>query len=155
MRNTAGLGIIGFLSMLVASCISLPLISIKSNFKGHIYEQKFNNMPMIDRLKSKGSPFETTLYIYEPTTINQIEEAVNPGPIITKIHSKLIDSVITDKEGGYSLYLKPGKYSVFVKYGNGYYVPYYAGKDWVSIIETKQNEITTLDILLKVNTSYE
>ena len=96
-----------------------------------------------------------TIYIYEPTKLNQIEDGLMPGPIVSKINSILVDSVHSDNTGAFSLYLKPGKYSVFVKYENGYYVPFYAGKDLVSIIETKQNEKTILDIEVKVNSSYE
>jgi hypothetical protein len=155
MRNCLGLYIVGCMLVLTISCNRIPASSIKSNFTGHIYDQKFNNMPMTDRPTAKGSPLATTIYIYEPTLINQMEGGLVPGPIVSKINSILIDSVHTDKMGAYSMYLKPGKYSVFVKYEKGYYVPFYAGKDWASIFETKQNEITTLDIVVKANSSYE
>jgi hypothetical protein len=155
MRNCLGLSIITSFLLLSLSCGKILKKSYKSTFSGHIYEHKFNNMPMLDKPQTKGSPLETTLYIYEPTTINQIEEGMIPGPIVSKINSILVDSVHTDKKGAFLLYLHPGKYSVFVKYGKGYYVPFYSGKDWVSIIETKQNNDTQLDIEVKVNSSYE
>ncbi len=155
MRNCLGLSIVTCLFVLTISCVRIPQGSSQSNFFGHIYEQKFNNMPMVDKVKSKGRPMACTIYIYEPTKLNQIEDGLMPGPIVSKINSILVDSVHSDNTGAFSLYLKPGKYSVFVKYENGYYVPFYAGKDLVSIIETKQNEKTILDIEVKVNSSYE
>ncbi len=155
MRNCLGLTMMVSIFMLSINCGKIPKNLIKSNFSGHIYEHKFNNMPLLDKPKAKGRPLETTLYIYEPTTTNQIEEGLQPGPIVSKINSTLVDSAHADKTGAYSLYLHPGRYSVFVKYENGYYVPFYSGKNWVSIIETKQNEKTELDIEVKVNSSYE
>jgi hypothetical protein len=112
-------------------------------------------MPMIDKPNSKGAALETVLYIFEPTSIRQIEAGLQQGQFVSKINAKLLDSVHSDKLGAYSLYLKPGKYSVFVKYENGYYVPFYSGKEGVSIFETKQNEITELDITVKANSSFE
>jgi hypothetical protein len=155
MRNCLGLSIIASLFLLTISCARLPKSSSESNFSGHIYEQKFNNMPMSDKTKSKGIPIVSTLYIYEPTRLNQIVDGLVPGPIVSKINSILVDSVSSDNSGAFSMYLKPGKYSVFVKYENGYYVPFYSGKDWASIIETKPNEKTELDIQVKANSSYE
>lgn len=155
MRYCLGFLIAVCLFVLTISCGSLSQVSIKSSFSGHVYEQKFNNMPMKDKPNSKGSPLQTTVYIYEPTNILQIEDGLIPGPVVSKINSKLVDSIQSDHTGAFLFYLKPGKYSVFVKYGKGYYVPFYSGKDWVSIIETKQNENTLLDISVKFNSSYE
>jgi hypothetical protein len=115
---------------------------------GHVYEQKLNAMPMVDKPSSKGSPFSTMIYIYEPTKINQIEGGMPPSPIVSKMNSRLVDSVRSDKTGAFLMYLKPGKYSLFIKYENGYYIPFFAGKDWVSIIEVKPNEITTMDFIV-------
>jgi hypothetical protein len=155
MRNCLGLYIVGCMLVLTISCNRIPVSSIKSNLTGHIYEQKFNSMPMTDRPTATGSPLLTTIYIYEPTLINQIEGGMMSGPIASKINSILVDSVHSDKIGAYSMNLKPGKYSVFVKYEKGYYVPFYAGKDWAAIFEIKQNEITALDIVVKANSINE
>ena len=155
MRNCLGLSVVISLFTLTISCVRLPQSRLTSNFIGHVYEQKFNNMPMIDKAKSKGRPLATTLYIYEPTTINQLEYGLIPGQLVSKINSIFVDSVHSNNTGTFSLYLKPGKYSVFVKYENGFYIPFYSGKDWVSIIETKQKGKTELDIEVKLNSSYE
>lgn len=137
------------------SCTRLPQNATKPNFTGVIYEQKWNNMPQIDNPNSKGAALSTTLYIFEPTNLNQIENNGNPGPYITQIHSKLLDSVQSDKNGTYSIHLTPGKYSVFVRYQNAYYVPFFSGKEGVAHIEIKPNENTHLDIVVKAGNSVE
>jgi hypothetical protein len=129
--------------------------SFKDNFSGFVYEHKFNNMPMLDKPSSKGSPFMTTLYIYEPTKTNEVQSGIVAGPVVSKINTKLVDSVKSDSKGAFSKYLQPGKYSVFIKYENGYYIPFYAGKDWLSIIEVKQNGYTTMDFDVRAFESVE
>jgi hypothetical protein len=115
---------------------------------GQVYEQKYNSMPMVDKPSSKGSPLSTMIYIYEPTRMDQIEGGMPGSPIVSRMNSKFVDSVHSDKTGAFLMYLKPGKYSVFIKYEGGYYVPFYAGKDWAAIIEVKPNEITTMDFVV-------
>jgi hypothetical protein len=137
--------LVGCILLIIFSCANRRMSPLKDNFSGFVYEHKFNNMPMLDKPSSKGSPLMTTLYIYEPTKTNEVQAGMVPGPLVSKINTKLLDSVKSDSKGAFSKYLQPGKYSVFIKYENGYYIPFYAGKDWVSIIEVKQNEVTTMD----------
>jgi hypothetical protein len=144
------------LSMItLIGCRSHRISKVSPNFQGVIREHKFNNMPMVDMPSSKGSPLMTTLYIYEPTKTDQIVDGMLGAPTVAKINSRFMDSVRSDKAGAFNLYLKPGKYSVFIKYENGYYIPFYSGKDWVSLIEVKPNEITTMDFDVKGSLSVE
>ena len=138
------------LSMItLIGCRSHRISKVSPNLQGVIREHKFNNMPMVDMPSAKGSPLMTTLYIYEPTKTDQIVDGMLGAPTVAKINSRFMDSVRSDKTGAFNLYLKPGKYSVFIKYENGYYIPFYSGKDWVSLIEVKPNEITTMDFEVK------
>ncbi len=145
----------GCILLIIFSCANRRMSKLKFNFSGFVYEHKFNNMPMLDKPSSKGSPFTTTLYIYEPTKTDQVQAGIVPGPMVSKINTKLVDSVKSDNKGAFSMYLQPGKYSVFIKYENGYYIPFYAGKDWLSIIEVKQNEFTTMDFDVRAFESVE
>jgi hypothetical protein len=141
--------ILGLLLLFANSCAYLPTTSPNANFMGHIYEQKFNKMPMMDKPNSKGSPLHTTLYIYEPTNLSQLNRgnafALNPN-MTYSISAKLIDSAVSDKTGAFQLHLSPGKYSIFVKYNDGYFIPFFSGTNWASMIEIKENEINSLDI---------
>jgi hypothetical protein len=94
----------------------------------------------------------TTLYIYEPTKINQIDEGVITGPMVSKITSQLVDSVASDNKGAFQKYVKPGKYTVMIKYKNGFFIPYFSGVDWVSLIEIKSNEINNIDFKVSAAT---
>jgi hypothetical protein len=130
-------------------------MSKKSNLIGHIYEHQYNNMPMVGKKSSNGIPLKTVLYIYEPTALNQVEENLLPGNTITTIFSKRLDSVQSNEKGAFAMQLKPGKYSVFVQYGKGYYIPYFSGNNWLGLIEIKPNEQQVLDIHVQSNASFE
>lgn len=146
---------VGCLMLTIFSCANRKTSQLKDNFIGHVYEHKFNNMPMVDKPSSKGSPLSTMIYFYEPTKTNQVQAGIVPGTVVNKIDTKLVDSVKSDSKGAFSKYLQPGKYSVFIKYENGYYIPFYAGKDWLSIIEVKQNGYTTMDFDVRAFESVE
>ena len=147
----------GIVFMLFTSCASIPKASPVPNFVGHVYERKFNNMPMSDKPSSKGSPLGTTVYVYEATSLNQL----NGGAVLrqhsfaSSIQSNAIDSVISDQLGAFQFNLKPGNYSVFVKYNSNYYIPFFSGVNWVSIIEIKANEVNKMDIVVNGSESVE
>ncbi len=127
----------------------------KVNFKGQVKEQKNNAMPLKGGTVSKGLGFKTIVYVYAPTTVPEIDDNKTLGPITTKIRTQLIDSVQTDNLGYFKMHLQPGKYSVFVKYENGYYIPFFSGTNWVSLIEIKAGAVTNLDINISSPRSYE
>ncbi len=138
--------IIGCIILTFFACANTRASQEKANFTGHIFEHRFNSMPMVDKPSSKGVPLSTTLYIYEPTRTNQIDDNLSGSPIVSEIKSRFVDSVHSDQTGKFRMYIKPGKYSVFIKYKNGYYIPYYSGIEWVSIIQINPNSLNTIDL---------
>ncbi len=127
----------------------------KINFKGQVKEQKYNAMPLKGGSVSKGVGFKTIVYVYAPTTVQQLGMNTMLGQTITKINTQFIDSVQTDNLGNFNMHLQTGKYSVFVKYENGYYIPFFSGSNWVSLIEIKGGAVTNLDINISASHSYE
>jgi hypothetical protein len=120
--------------------------------KGQVFEKKGNLMPMKGQKTTKGAILNTVVYVFEPTTLLKVE-GLN-GQICTKINSALVDSAMTDKDGKYIIGLKPGKYSLFVKYGQGFFVPYFSGTNELSIIEILPKTFSELDIIVNAKASY-
>lgn len=141
LSNLLGLS---FLILLMMACVATKQHSLKSNLIGHIAEFKYNSMPLKGKSVGKGMPLRTTLYIYDPTGMEQVDSLT--GPYCKKINTKLIATVESDSLGTFKTHLNPGKYSVFVKYEGAYYIPYFSGSSWISIFEIKANELTNLDI---------
>ena len=144
-----------FLIYSIIACGGLKMNRGNNNLVGHVFESKFNSMPEAGTKTKKGTPVSTFLYFYEPTTIKQIEDEMMGGSTVKNINTYLIDSVQSDKLGAFKIYLKPGKYSVFIKYENGYYIPYFSGSNWVSIIEVNAHGVNNLDFNIRAANSFE
>lgn len=136
-------------------CISLrPQVQLLpiEGVRGQVFEKKGNKMPMKGQETTKGAILNTIVYVFEPTTLLKVE-GLN-GQTCTKINSALVDSARTDMDGKYIISLKPGKYSLLVKYGSGYFVPYFSGSNELSIIEILPKTFSELDIIVNAKASY-
>jgi hypothetical protein len=81
------------------------------------------------------------IYFYELTGLKEVE--MNDGNFIQTIHSTLIDSTLSDKDGNFAASLKPGKYSVFIDENErlysqvsdeGVFIPVTVYKDSVTVM---------------------
>lgn len=137
------------------SCISLnsqAKLVTKEGVRGQVFEKKGNKMPMKGQETTKGAILNTVVYVFEPTTLIKVE-GLN-GQICTKVNAVLVDSALTDTDGKYIIGLKPGKYSLFVKYGQNFFVPYFSGRNELSIIEILPKTFSELDIIVNAKASY-
>ena len=128
----------------ITACAGLQKQHQSFNVSGQVFEHKYNSMPQAGVPSKKGSPLVTTVYIYTPTKLKQLENL--NGAFCSQINSTLITSFVSDSLGYYRHKLNIGKYSVFVKYENRYYIPYFSGADWAALFEVKENEKTDLTI---------
>lgn len=135
------------------ACRSQRITGFEDNFKGIILEEKFNSMPMVDRPSSKGAPLCTSLYIYKRTNLRQLD-SLN-GHFCSRIQGELVTTIQSQKDGRYHTYLEPGIYSVFVKYENAYYIPYFSGTQWTALFEIKKDGPTDLEIIVRGSTNIQ
>lgn len=155
MKNCLFSLIISILYMPFYGCISLSSqnkLTLLQGVQGQVFEQKGNAMPMKGQKISKGAYFHTMVYIFEPTSSLEVEGL--KGQICTKVNTVLVDSTMTDTEGKYKIALKPGKYSLMVKFEEGFFVPYFSGANELSIIEVLPKTFSELDIIVNVKASY-
>jgi hypothetical protein len=130
----------------IMACASLPKQQFQYNLIGQVFEQKYNTMPQAGTSSKKGSPLATMIYIFTPTKVQQLENL--NGAYCSQINSSFITSFVSDSLGYYRSKLNIGKYSVFVKYDDKYYIPYFSGAEWAAIFEVKENEKTELNIIV-------
>lgn len=126
------------------ACAGLPKQISQYNLMGQIFEQKYNSMPQAGTSSKKGSPLATMIYIFTPTKVQQLENL--NGAFCSQINNTLIASFVSDSLGNFKTKLNNGKYSVFVKYDDKFFVPYFSGAEWASIFEVKEKEATELTI---------
>jgi len=128
----------------ITSCVGLQKQQQSFNVSGQVFEHKYNSMPQAGVPSKKGSPLGTTVYIYAPTKIQQLGNL--NGAYCSQINNTLIASFVSDSLGNFKTKLNNGKYSVFVKYEDKFFVPYFSGAEWASIFEVKEKEATELTI---------
>ncbi len=136
-------------------CVSLrsqSKLAVIEGIRGQVFEKKGNTMPMKGQNASKGALLQTMVYVFKPTSLLEVEGL--DGQICTKVNSVLVDSAKTDLDGKYIISLKPGKYSLMVKYGQGYFVPYFSGTNELSIVEIVPMKLSELDIIVNAKASY-
>ena len=144
-----------FLCVLLGGCAVVKGHSSKKpieGIRGHVFEQQGNAMPTKGKSSSKGTPFSTKIYVFEPTQLTQVD-GLN-GPICSKVRSVLIDSAISDSSGNYFIALNPGKYTLLVKYEWGYFVPFFSGLNELAIIQIQPKIVSDLDIIVNAKASY-
>lgn len=143
---------VGILFSMIA-CAGMQKQHLQYNIVGQVFEQKYNTMPQVGTDSKKGSPLITTIYIYGPTKTSQLD-GLNAS-FCSHINGPLIDSFVSDSFGKFNAHLKSGKYSVFVRYENAYYIPYFSGADWATIIEVNDNNPTQLELLVRSSSNFQ
>lgn len=130
--------------------LGLPLMMgfcFRSNgIKGRVLIKNETNMPLKGKIAQNGTPYATTLYVYEAATIHQLIE--QDGPWVKGIQARLRYQIKTDQLGQFKRGLPPGKYTVLVQHPKGLYVPYFSGIEEVAIIEVKKGVFQEIDLTI-------
>ena len=127
-------------------------VKVKPNFRGQLtayYHQNGSHSS-----KGKGAPLATSLYVYEPTQVNQLDTLMNDR-FTRKIASRRVATLKSDSKGFFQMCLKPGKYSLFIQFDGAYYIPYFSGSQWVSLFEVSSNGVAEMDLKLYNKDSYQ
>lgn len=126
--------------------------SIRQGIRGKVIWLEGNMMPTVTEdnstIKSREEkPIERTVYIYELTSGEQVEE-IESG-FYTNIETKLVKKVKTGKDGHFQAALKPGQYSLLVKEPQGLYANLYDGKGNINPVTVKKDSVSR--IIIKVD----
>ena len=120
---------------------------------GMVKEESGNRMPGPGRELPPPIPVKTTIYVYEPTSLSQVESA-NGGPVYTAVKSKLIKSVETDEKGSFRIALPPGTYSLFAKVEGGFFANSFDGNNRIHPVVVEEDKFTEVDILINHKAVY-
>lgn len=117
---------------------------------GNVYLLKGNQMPDPDRPASKGTTVIREILIY---TLTKMADTEGDGAtFFSKINTKLVKKVKSDKKGRFCVNLPVGKYSVFVSDpGYGLFANNFDGEMNIAPIEIVKGK--NKDIELQINHS--
>lgn len=131
-----------FLSAIIISSFSAnPYFCRKTGIKGHVYLVRGNQMPSPDRPASAPAGVKTTLYVYELTNISQVNRE-GVSAFYNAVNTRLVKEIQTDDQGAFSVKLKPGHYSLFVKKGSLFYSSQFDEKNNIHPVEVKSRSMT-------------
>jgi hypothetical protein len=126
---------------------------ISQGIAGTVLEKKGNQMPMKGAPPSSGKPFITTVFIYEPTNLSQVQRT-GTSPIYTAIGTKLVAFVKTDSSGTFRVQLPIGSYSLFIKQGNRYYANLFDAANNIAIFKVETGKITEANLVVSSGAFY-
>lgn len=132
--------------------IKQPKTQETQGIQGTIFEQKGNQMPQKGKPLSRGNGYATQLHIFEPTSIQTAIQV--SGNIFKQPSTPFIGTFATDSFGNFKVPLKPGRYSVFVGYQNGYYAISFNQLNELGIVEVLPGTFKDVQVIISAKASY-
>lgn len=126
---------------------------IQQGIQGNILIEKGNRMPDPDNSVPGPPGFATTVFFHPVTELQQLTPTAIVG-LFQHINTKCVDSVATDATGYFSLLLPAGRYSVFVKYKDGFYANWLNEKNQVAPVEVIENQVTKVKYTISAGATY-
>ncbi len=140
------------LALLMVSCHSFSVKAqpVQQGIKGNVLLIEGNVMPSPNDTsyirRVEGVPVEREIFIYKLTHMSDV---VHKGSLLHQISSEKIGSYKTDTNGLFSISLPPGKYTLLVKEGDGFFVYKFDGKGNVGPVEVAPGTYT--DLTIRIN----
>jgi hypothetical protein len=128
-------------------------MSVGQGLSGYIKEVIGNQMPSPDVQPGEPRGFKTTLYIYEPTNINQVETIGNSS-FYSAIHTKLVTSVESDSLGYFITPLPAGTYSLFTKLDGKFYANSFDSQNNIAKTTVEENKLTKVNIVISARATF-
>lgn len=125
----------------------------KSGIRGHVYLVTGNQMPSPDIPPSAPKGTQTTLYIFELTNISQVGRE-GMSAFYRTISTRLVKEVTTGADGSFSVKLKPGRYSLFVKKGDLFYSGMFDSQNNIHPVEVVKGKMTEEDFRVNYDAVY-
>lgn len=120
--------------------------------KGVVYLQSDAMMPLKGKPLQKGSPYSTTIFVYEYAGITQL--IGQQGNAAKGLNAKLVKQVRSDNAGKFKLKLSPGKYTIVLGYQEGIYIPFFSGTNGVAHIEVTKNQFQEIDLTISASSVF-
>ncbi|MFT3824812.1 MAG: hypothetical protein QM731_12860 [Chitinophagaceae bacterium] len=138
---------------LFCSSYTFCLFCKKQGIEGYVYLVTGNQMPSPDIKKAPPKGVKTTLYIYELTNLQQVTRVGQSG-LYSAIHTKLVKTVTTDKNGHFKVKLPPGRYSLFTKDDTMFYANWFDGGNNIAPTEVTAKKWTTVEVKMDSKAVY-
>ena len=118
---------------------------------GSVKEVSGNLMPGPGKELPEPRSVQTMVYVYETTSLSQVK---GEAPLFTSILTKLVDSVATDEKGLFSIAVKPGNYSLFVRVDRKFFANSFDTKNTIHPVTVEEGKVAEVSILINDKATY-
>ncbi|HVK97306.1 MAG TPA: hypothetical protein VM368_05780 [Flavisolibacter sp.] len=126
---------------------------MEQGIRGSVAEITGNQMPSPDRESQTPKGIKTSVYVHEPTNINQVQR-VGTSSFYKSIGTKLIKVIETDEQGNFKIELPEGSYSLFVKVNGQFYSNSFDANNNISLVTVAPKTISEVNILVSSNATF-
>jgi hypothetical protein len=139
-----------YLITLILFLTCLNLFAQKSGISGNVIEVSGNQMPGAQN-NPKPSGIRRELCIYELTRESQ---ATKENSFYKKITSRSVAKTKSKPDGTFIIYLKPGKYSIFIKEKAGLFANIIDSEGYINPVVVDAQKITMINIRVDYKAAY-
>ncbi len=115
----------------------------KVQVTGKVQRVVGNQMPSPDVVHEEPGGFSTTVYFFAPTLVNMGMPTGEQG-VFLMTDKKLVAKVLAEKDGSFTLKLKPGKYTVLLGKDGQFYSNISSLDGLINPIEINKNNNKTI-----------
>ena len=120
---------------------------------GDVTEMIGNQMPMVGAPAPTPMPLKTTVYIYDSTHISKVQQ-IGTSPLFSMVSTRLVQKLVTNEAGQFSVALPAGTYSVFVLKGGAFFANQFDEKNNIGLCRVEVGKQTRVQITVNVDASY-
>jgi hypothetical protein len=121
--------------------------------EGVVYQVTGNQMPSPDIKPSKPRGFQTVVYVYPLTSLDQVKRK-DLSSFYYAIQTTLIRKIETDSNGYFKVKLPPGQYSIFTKKDTLFYANWFDGNNHIAPVTVQRGKITKIEVRMDADATY-
>jgi hypothetical protein len=95
-----------------------------------------------------------TVLVFEKTNLRDCQREEGNSTFYTNVNSRLIDSVVSDGDGYFSLSLPAGEYSLFVRERGLFYANLFDGDGFIFPVRVEKGKVTEVRIRIDYKATY-
>ncbi|MBX2971434.1 MAG: carboxypeptidase regulatory-like domain-containing protein [Cyclobacteriaceae bacterium] len=130
----------------------IPAFAQNQGISGRVEWVSGNQMPGPDRPATKAKGIKREIWIYQPTTIAEVE--ASEGVFFSNVKTTLVKKAKSNCKGRFRVNLPPGEYSIFIKEKNGLFANQFDGLNRIHCVTVKPGEFTEITVLVNYEAAY-
>ncbi len=138
--------------LFLANCLLRPnRIEMKEGIRGRVEIWEGDFMP-----PSRGKVYyeKRTIFVFQKANLKDCIPEEGRPTFYKEIRAHFVDSVVSDKDGYFSIALLPGEYSLFVREEGSFYANLFDGEGFVFPVKVEKGKMSEVNIRIDYKATY-